>query len=110
MEILKTLLSSTAKFTLITIIFIGLVALNWKMWSKDRDQEQKIRELQKELLIQQQENAKMNSSNAKLRQRINSLKRGSVEMIEEKARDNFSMVSEGETFFDFQATSDKKKQ
>lgn len=101
---LKNILGSTAKIIFVLVAFVVLLILNWKMWSKDQEQEKTIVNLQKELVIQQQENAKMIGSNAQLRRRIDSLKRGSVEMIEEEARDNFGMVGEGETFYDFKSS------
>lgn len=96
------LVNSTAKVTLVILAFIILIVLNLFIWKKDHDQEREIISLQKELLIQQQENAAIAQSNAQLRQKINSLKQGSMEMIEEEARSGFGMVGEGETYFHFE--------
>lgn len=101
---LKDFIASTAKLILILTATVVLLVLNWNMWSKDREQEDSIQNLQKELLIQRQENQKMRETNDKLHRRIDSLKRGSVEMIEEEARDKFGMVGEGETFIDFESS------
>lgn len=76
------------------------------MWVKDRDQERLIQDLQIEQQIQLQENAKMSQINNALRQRIESLKLGSVEMIEEEARDGFGMVREGEIYYNFKSIRD----
>lgn len=105
---LKKLFNSTAKFVLILVAFALLVVLNYRVWKKDYVQEQKIQGLQQNLQMQQTENAKMAETNAELRRRIDSLKRGGVEMIEEEARDNFGMVREGETFYDFGVDEVKK--
>ncbi|PID63554.1 MAG: cell division protein FtsB [Gammaproteobacteria bacterium] len=105
MPILKDFLTSTVKFVLIAIAFVVLLVLNWRIWNKDIQQEQTIMGLQQQLIIQQKENMTMAETNAELRTRIDSLKRGSVEMIEEEARDNFGMVGEGETFYDFDPKS-----
>lgn len=105
---LKKLFNSTAKFVLILVAFALLVVLNYRVWKKDYVQEQKIQGLQQNLQMQQTENAKMVETNAELRRRIDSLKRGGVEMIEEEARDNFGMVREGETFYDFGVDEVKK--
>lgn len=80
-----------------------LVVLNYRVWKKDYTQEQTIQGLQQDLQVQQAENAKMLATNAELRRRINSLKRGSVEMVEEEARNKFGMVRDGETYFNFDA-------
>ncbi len=103
---MKSVLASTAKFVLIIAAFVALLVLNWKVWVKDRDNERLIQDLQTEHKIQLEENAKMQATNAELRRRIDSLKRGSVEMIEEEARDTFGMVGEDETYFDFNASAD----
>ncbi len=99
--VLKKAFTSTVKLTFILTAFVVLLVLNWKMWKKDYQQEQTIIGLQEQLLIQQREHVNMTETNAKLRSRISSLKRGSIEMLEEEARDNFGMVKEGETFYDF---------
>lgn len=106
---LKTAFTYTIKYLLIISAFVILLILNWRMWVKDREQEHLIQGLQIERQLQLQENAKMRTINADLRRRIESLKRGSVEMIEEEARDNFGMVGEGETYFDFKSSIDKKQ-
>ncbi len=104
----KTILSSTTRIVLLIIAFIALIILNWNMWSKWKANNDYIRDLQKQLVIQQQENNVMQEANTELRRRIDSLKRGSVDMIEEEARNNFGMVGEGETFFDFKSSTDEK--
>ncbi len=97
----KKALMTTVKFVLMLVAFVGLLILNWNTWKKDYQQEQTIISLQEQLLIQQREHVDIKETNAKLRSRINSLKRGSIEMLEEEARDSFGMVKEGETFYDF---------
>lgn len=72
---------------------------------KDRTQEETIKALQKELLVQQKINKEIRITNDNLHRRIDSLKQGSVEMIEEEARNKFNMVGEGETFIDFKVHS-----
>ncbi len=103
----KKLLNSTAKVTLFIIAFIVLIVLNFYTWNKDHKQEAEIKELQAQLIQQQQENSVLSQSNTELRQKIDSLKQGSTEMIEEEARNGFGMVGEGETFYYFE---DKKSQ
>lgn len=98
---LKNLLNSTAKIALAIVAFIVLIMLNFKLWQKDHTQEQEIRALQKELILQQEENEKIASTNDDLRKKIDSLKRGGYEMIEEEARNGFGMVGKGETFYHF---------
>lgn len=100
---LKKFLNSTAKWVFILAAFTVLVVLNYRVWKKDYTQEQTIQGLQQDLQVQQAENAKMLATNAELRRRINSLKRGSVEMVEEEARNKFGMVRDGETYFNFDA-------
>ncbi len=101
----KKLLNSTAKITFFIVALIVLLMLNFYMWNKDRIQEIEIRELQEQLVQQQQENDVLAQSNDELHQKIDSLKQGSREMIEEEARNGFGMVGEGETFYHFE---DKK--
>lgn len=104
---LKDFIVSTTKFILTVTAIVVLLILNLKMWSKDREQEETIQNLQKELVIQQQKNHEIYETNEKLHQRIDSLRRGSVEMIEEEARDKFNMIGEGETFIDFEPASEQ---
>lgn len=102
---LKKLLNSTAKVMMIILAFLVLLVLNFYVWRKDHSQEAEIKALQKQLTIQQQENTVLSESNTELRQKIDSLKQGSMEMIEEEARNGFGMVGEGETYYHFE---DKK--
>lgn len=104
---LKYLLNSTAKIIFIVVVFAVLVVLNLYVWRKDNAQEQQIVSLQKQLHAQQQENAIISQLNNELKQKIDSLRQGSLEMIEEEARNGFGMVGEGETFYHFK---DKKEQ
>ncbi len=97
----KKYLTETLKYLFTIVVIIALVVLNWNMWSKEREQVKTIESLKRQLITQKQENTEMKTMNDDLRRRIDSLKRGSVEMIEEEARDNFGMVGEGETFFEF---------
>lgn len=83
------------------VAFVVLLVLNFKLWKKDYLQEQEIRALQQELVIQQEENQRVAISNHELKQKIDSLKRGGYEMIEEEARHGFGMVGKGETFYHF---------
>lgn len=96
---MKKLVNSTLKTVMILVLFAILLVLNFSVWKKDRQQEIAIQSLQQELLIQQQENAAIAKINADLKEKIISLKRGSYEMIEEEARNNWGMVGENETFF-----------
>lgn len=99
---LKKLFNSTARVVIILVLLVVLVVLNLHMWNKDHKQEQLIINLQKELTLQQQENAKIAQVNKDLHQKIDSLKQGSREMIEEEARNSFNMVGPGETFYHFE--------
>ncbi len=99
---LKNIINSTAKLIVVSLALILLISLNFYMWKKDRMHEQTIINLQNELVLQQQENANIALINDKLKRKINSLKQGSLEMIEEEARSGFGMVGEGETFFHFE--------
>lgn len=96
---MKKWLNATLKGTTILVLFVILLVLNFTVWQKDRAQEVAIKALQEELKIQQQENAVIAEMNADLKEKINSLKRGSYEMIEEEARNNWGMVGEDETFY-----------
>lgn len=104
---LKKILNSTAKIAVALAALVALVMLNFYLWKKDHSQEQEIRALQNELALQQQENAKIAKTNGDLRQRIDSLKRGGFEMIEEEARNGFGMVGKGETFYHFEEKEGK---
>ncbi len=106
MTTIKNLFSSTARVVFFITVFVALLVLNYQVWKKDAQQEQNIVALQKELQIQRQENNKTAMINKDLKQKIESLKQGSVDMIEEEARSDFGMVGEGETFIHFDS---KKK-
>lgn len=107
---LKQLLNSTAKMVIIVALFAILLVLNFYMWSKDRDQEREIVDLQKELQHQHEENEKISRVNEDLKNKIKSLKLGKNEMIEEEARGGFGMVGKGETFYHFESKADKQKE
>ena len=108
---LRKFINSVAKITSILIIFVVLLILNFRLWKKDHHQENEVIGLQKELSLQQKENATMSGVNNNLKQKIDSLKQGSMEMIEEEARNNFGMVGEGETYYRFEEkTPPPKKQ
>lgn len=96
---IKKWLNSTLKLVVILALFAVLLLLNFKVWKKDHQQEKAIKALQKELHIQQQENAEIAKTNMDLQEKIASLKRGSYEMIEEEARNNWGMVGEDETYY-----------
>ncbi len=98
---IKKLFSSTARIILFIAALMLLLFLNYQVWKKDAKQEQEIVALQKELQIQRQENNKTAMVNKDLKQKIESLKQGSTDMIEEEARSGFGMVGEGETFIHF---------
>ncbi len=108
----KNILNSTVKFMLIMAALAVLIVLNFYVWKKDHEQETEIKALQKQLTLQQQENTVLSRSNIELREKINRLKQGSMEMIEEEARNGFGMVGEGETFYHFEdrKPQDKKPQ
>ncbi len=99
---IKKLFNSTAKLLFLLAVFALLIVLNYRVWKKDYEQEQRIQGLLQDYQIQQAENAKMAQTNAELRRRIDSLKRGGFEMVEEEARDKFGMVGDGETYFNFE--------
>ncbi|PID66398.1 MAG: cell division protein FtsB [Gammaproteobacteria bacterium] len=103
----KKILNSTLRLTLVIIALAVLVVLNFYVWNKDHQQEEQIQALQKQLAIQRQENNVLSQSNTELRQKIDSLKQGSTEMIEEEARSGFGMVGEGETFYHFEGKKPK---
>ncbi len=103
----KNMLNSTVRFVLIMVALAVLIVLNFYVWKKDHAQEIEIKALQQQLSIQQQENTVLSRSNSELREKIDSLKQGSMEMIEEEARNGFGMVGEGETFYHFE---DRKPQ
>lgn len=94
---------------IIFALFVLLIILNYKVWTKDHQQEQQIRDWQSELATQRSENEKIQSTNDDLRHKIDSLKRGSHEMIEEEARDNFGMVGKDETFYHIEPEKAKSK-
>ncbi|MBS9777338.1 MAG: septum formation initiator family protein [Gammaproteobacteria bacterium] len=98
---LKKFFNSVTTFILLLAAFIALVMLNFVMWNKDLKQEKTITSLHNELKIQMEENAKIAETNEKLRRKIQSLKQGSLEMIEEEARSGFGMVGKGETYYHF---------
>lgn len=97
------------KYGLILAAFVLLIILNIKVWKKDYDKEQQISLLQQELAYQQEENEKVKAINDDLKLKINSLTKGSNEMLEEKAREDFGMVREDETFYYYNEDEDKGK-
>lgn len=96
------------KYGLILIAFVLLIVVNIKVWKKDHDKEKQISVLQQQLAYQLEENSKIQSVNEDLKLKINSLTKGSNEMLEEKAREDFGMVRDNETFFYYNEDKDKK--
>lgn len=108
---MKRLLKTSIGFSLFVLSLGVLVVANYHVWKQDQVYEQEIRDLQQQLSLQQQENEKIADINDRLKQKIESLKLGSYEMIEEEARTGFGMVGEDETFFHFkQPDSDEPPQ
>ncbi len=91
--------SSLTLYIFSFIAFVVLIIFNIKMWGLDRKQEKKISLLQKELIIQQNENERVQEINQKLTSKITGFKNNTNETIEEEARTNFGMVKEGETYY-----------
>ncbi len=105
---MKSILLGLGKYSIIAVLFIALLVLNYYVWSKDREQEKQIKQLQMELSSQLEENSKVKSINEGLRGKITSLKTGSHETIEEEARKGFGMVRDDETYYFLDEEKDNK--
>jgi len=68
---------------------------------------QEVRQLEKEIAIQKQENLRLKERNQALYEEVKDLKRGS-EAIDERARTEMGMIHQDETFFQIIKSDDKK--
>ncbi|MCD1125520.1 cell division protein FtsB [Jinshanibacter sp. LJY008] len=83
------------KLTLLLIVLIGW--LQYSLWLGKNGMHDYAR-VKEDLAIQQDNNAKLKSRNARLFAEINDLK-GGQEAIEERARNELGMIKPGENFY-----------
>ncbi|GIU43969.1 cell division protein FtsB [Shewanella algidipiscicola] len=77
-----------------TVLF-GL--LQYRLWFGQNSLPESF-QLQEQIALQRQSNAKLIERNQVLKEEINDLRRG-TEALEERARNELGMVKKGETFF-----------
>ncbi len=106
---MRTAAGTIIRAALVLAAFVLLVILNVRVWQKDHKKEQQISALQQELAYQLEENAKVSAINEDLRLKVQSLSKSSKEAIEEKAREDFGMVREDETFYYFDESNNEAK-
>ncbi|NOZ52884.1 MAG: cell division protein FtsB [Gammaproteobacteria bacterium] len=83
--------------TLITILIILLVLLQFKLWFGDGSVREVWR-LETAIDSQQKKNALLQERNAALEAEVKDLKKG-LEAIEERARSELGMIKKDETFY-----------
>ncbi len=82
---------------LLIAIFVLLGLLQYRLWMGDNSLPDSL-QIQEQIKLQEESNAKLIERNQVLKEEINDLRRG-TEAIEERARNELGMVKEGETFF-----------
>lgn len=81
-------------------IAIGLVAFNYYLWRLQLDKRQHISGLETQVLLHEKENQQLQMRNERKAQEIETLRSPESFLIyEEKARKEYGMIGENETFF-----------
>lgn len=83
--------------TLVAVLIIVLVALQYRLWVGEGSVAHVVR-LKDQIKVQQTENDRLRERNRLLAAEVESLKNG-TEGIEARARSQMGMIKEGETFF-----------
>ena len=81
----------------IAILIVFFLIIQFDIWVKD-DGLNRVKELQKMINSQSEENQRLKLRNQQLEREIEELKSG-TESIEEKARTDLGMIKEGEEFY-----------
>lgn len=79
------------------VLTLLLLILQYRLWFGGNSLSESY-QLQDQIQVQQESNAKLIARNQILREEINDLRSG-TEAIEERARNELGMVKEGETFY-----------
>ncbi|WP_299490531.1 cell division protein FtsB [uncultured Shewanella sp.] len=79
------------------VLTLLLVILQYRLWFGGNSLSESY-QLQDQIQVQQESNAKLIARNQILREEINDLRSG-TEAIEERARNELGMVKQGETFY-----------
>jgi cell division protein FtsB len=87
---------STMQRILILVLLVLIALLQLKLWG--RDGVVKVRELEKAVATQREENERLKARNAALEAEVVNLKEGK-EAIEERARSELGLIAEGESFY-----------
>lgn len=82
---------------IVSFLSILLLILQVKLWT-GKGSMQDVRQLEREIAAQTQENQQLEQRNQALLAEVKDLKRG-LEAIDERARSEYGMVSKDETFF-----------
>jgi|GEM_PF-4420584 len=102
---LRKFIRASIKFIAVIVAIVILITLNIRIWHENIDQQTQIKALKKELHIEIDKNTRIALVNDNLKEKINSLKHGDTQAIEEEARKNFGMIGENETFYHFDGNS-----
>ncbi len=82
---------------IISILVVLLLLLQYKLWFGDGSVVE-VRELERAIAAQREENESLRERNRALEAEVNDLKTG-LDAIEERARSELGMIREGETFY-----------
>lgn len=82
---------------ILSILVVLLLLLQYKLWFGDGSITE-VRELERAIEAQREENESLRQRNRALEAEVNDLKTG-LDAIEERARSELGMIREGETFF-----------
>ena len=100
-------MKKTVKYFFVFILLFVLVVLNIKGWRSNFKNKQEIELLRKELAKKTIRNTKAEDLNAHLQKKMEVAKQDLQPVIEEKAREDFGMIKEGETYFHFEKNESK---
>lgn len=87
-------------FALLAALAAGLALFNFHLWRLQQDKRQHISGLQTQVLQHEKENAQLQARNERKAQEVETLRSPeSFFIYEEKARKEYGMIGENETFF-----------
>jgi len=87
------------KYTFTLMFAIALLFLNFKIWNKNSTLKMENEKLQIELKIKQEQAYTLSETNKHKKEKLDVITTSSKDIVEEKARNVFGMVGEGETYY-----------
>lgn len=87
-------------FGALFLIVVALATLNYYLWKSQEDKRHRIESLKTQIGLHRQENQQLDDRNGTLLSDVQNLRSPNAYFVyEEKARENYGMIGQNETFF-----------